>query len=101
MIDSALADETRRRIAVMTAWLDGKEIESIIRNNPSAIWSVAITPTWAWTSFDYRVKPEPRVWEGWMDENMFTNTSFVTATKNQQTGRVRVRVVEVLQDESK
>ena len=48
-------------IEVIQAFADGKDIEYIVRSNPDSDWIEADVPCWDWSSYDYRVKPEPMV----------------------------------------
>lgn len=58
LIDDAMKTETKRRIAVMQAWLDGKTIErSYIGDLFSGAWETTEHPRWNWDDLDYRVKP--------------------------------------------
>ena len=55
-------------IAVMQAAKEGKAIQSRLRahRDVDEFWSYAPAPSWNWTVFDYRVKPElRRVWLNW------------------------------------
>lgn len=45
------------QIAVMQAFKEGKEIESMIMNGTQ--WYETTTPSWDFSTFYYRVKPEP------------------------------------------
>lgn len=48
--------DIKEKIAIMQAYAEGKEIEiSEIGEND---WSLSCAPTWDWSSFDYRIKPE-------------------------------------------
>jgi hypothetical protein len=49
--------DTLRKIAVMQAYVDGKEIEMTSHGD---LWVRCDFPTWNWSDKDYRVKPEPR-----------------------------------------
>ena len=48
------------RIAVMQAFVDGKDIERFVENISGSFWIFDLTPSWNWYSFDYRVKEEPK-----------------------------------------
>ena len=48
---------TQEMIEVMQAFEDGKEIESIERDNENAEWGLNPSPAWVWNNFDYRIKP--------------------------------------------
>lgn len=53
--------ETFGRIAVMQAWLDGKDIECHFPGD--SYWSPTTSPKWEWGNIDYRVAtPKPREW---------------------------------------
>lgn len=52
--------EIQQMIDVLTAYRDGKTIEfrctlTTFRHTPWNYWQVAITPTWAFGEFEYRV----------------------------------------------
>lgn len=58
MTDEALT-ELNRKIAVMQAYRDGKEIECTGTKHPESLdgkWRNAGTPSWNWRDMDYRVK---------------------------------------------
>jgi hypothetical protein len=57
MKDMAL-ERTRLQVAVMQAYLDGKTIETRIKNEDGTYseWQVAAYPSWVWEWFDYRVQ---------------------------------------------
>ena len=55
-------------IAVMQAAKEGKTIQFRVLDSSDidVRWRDAHAPSWDWTVFDYRVKPEPRrVWLNW------------------------------------
>lgn len=45
--------ETLRKIAVMQAWVDGKEVECAFKGDS---YYVPVYPAWNWDTYDYRVK---------------------------------------------
>jgi hypothetical protein len=49
---------TKEMIEVMQAFEDGKGVEAKGRN---VGWVLASNPIWDWRTFDYRIKPEPKV----------------------------------------
>lgn len=50
---------TKEKIAVMQAFMEGKEIQVSTRH--SAEWKrLTWMPEWDWTSYNYRIKPEPK-----------------------------------------
>lgn len=49
---------TKEMITVMQAYDDGKKIERC--HNNEHIWRQVEHPTWDWSDFSYRVKPEPK-----------------------------------------
>lgn len=61
MTEEALT-ELNRKIAVMEAYRDGREIE-YRRYAYQIDWrdSADPSPAWNWAEFDYRVKPEPPI----------------------------------------
>lgn len=52
-------EQARHQIAVMQAWVDGKEIEVKSKGYQNG-WINAEGPCWDWKTYDYRVKPEER-----------------------------------------
>lgn len=48
-------EETEKRIEVMQAYVDGKEIQVICRDMKT--WEDVVDPNWEWGHLDYRVKP--------------------------------------------
>lgn len=48
---------TQEQIAIMQAYVDGKEIEFC---DGTKNWQSTSAPAWDWCLFDYRVKPEPK-----------------------------------------
>lgn len=52
---------TKEMIEVMQASLDGKIIEYAASNGAS-FWTACNYPSWEWKDYDYRIKPEPRVY---------------------------------------
>lgn len=49
---------TKDKIKIMQAWVDGKKIEVFDRGCND--WEVLTTePNWNWLNGDYRIKPEP------------------------------------------
>ena len=51
---------TKEKIAVMQAWMEGKE-EIQVSTRHSTEWKrLSWVPEWDWTSYDYRIKPEPK-----------------------------------------
>lgn len=56
---------TKEKIAVMQAWVDGKDIQC--RPNGLNLWDeVDAEPRWDWTRCEWRIKPEPREWIGYV-----------------------------------
>lgn len=53
-------------IAVMQAFKDGKNIQS--RARPDGTWLICREPSWGWNGYDYRVKPEPRIFNFYFNE---------------------------------
>lgn len=99
MIDPEQVVETKRRIATMQAWLDGKTIE---RFNPDDGWRAIDEPLWSWNCVNYRVQPEPRVAEGWINAKAFTKgedcTFYQHVDNPLMSCWVRARVTEVTND---
>lgn len=54
-------EDTKAKIAVMQAFVDGRDIDYIRKNDESDSWDPCREPSWHWTQFDYRVAPpKPR-----------------------------------------
>ena len=51
-------EETEKRIEVMQAYVDGKELQVICRDMKT--WEDVVDPNWEWGHLDYRVKPAPK-----------------------------------------
>lgn len=49
-------DEVARRVEIMQAWLDGKQIE-VLNDSTSQEWLPIDNPSWSWNAWDYRIKP--------------------------------------------
>lgn len=53
---------TKEMIAVMQAYADGKMLQVFSLYGNKEKWQdVSVQPTWDWSHFDYRVKPEPTI----------------------------------------
>ena len=52
-------------IAVIQAHKEGKDIEVKREYEGSNFWCLTTHPTWDFTTFDYRIKPEPRKPREW------------------------------------
>lgn len=63
---------TEEKMAVMQAFLDGKEIESRIPDNGDDSWEVNKHPGWTWGICEYRVKQLP---EFKMDRDKYNRIS--------------------------
>lgn len=54
-------EDTKAKIAVMQAYVDGKPIEYKARHDPNDPWELNGDPGWAFENCDYRVAPpKPR-----------------------------------------
>ena len=52
---------TKQKIEVMQAWLDGKPIQRERKGLADwADWSATNEPVWCWSDFNYRIKPPVR-----------------------------------------
>ena len=49
-------EETKQAIAIMQAFVDGKEIEY----SDGTVWESGFSPSWNWYGTKYRIKPKPR-----------------------------------------
>ena len=84
-------------IATMQAFKEGKAIQRRHLHGIDAPWIDAPKPSWNWSMFDYRVKPEPRrVWV-----NMYCNRmGFAHASREQadaNAGDVSTECVEFVE----
>lgn len=52
---------TEQKIAVMQAYVDGKQIQQQRINQNNAWKNCVIEPFWDWYNIDYRVKPEQKL----------------------------------------
>lgn len=50
--------DTEKKIAVMQAYVDGKQIQ--YKAVDATIWHDVVEPLWDWSYLDYRVKPESK-----------------------------------------
>lgn len=53
-------------IEVMQAFKAGRKIQTRITSNDG--WVDVVSPSWMWAGSDYRVKPEPRVFSFYFNE---------------------------------
>jgi hypothetical protein len=51
---------TKEKIEVMQAFIDGKEIQE--QSGGNSEWRNCHEPSWDWFSREYRIKPQPREW---------------------------------------
>jgi hypothetical protein len=51
---------SQKELAVMQAYVDGKEIEYRYKNSLHQ-WELTPNPSWVFSTYEYRVKKEPRV----------------------------------------
>lgn len=84
-------EQTAERIKVMQAYLDGKTIEFLFGSD----WLEVSEPSWEFGKYQYRIKPEPREW------NVFVNgkgmPSYIRPTGHDwPPGLERVRVREII-----
>lgn len=89
-------EQTKAAIAVMQAYVDGKEIEFRMLDS-SEKWRVTAFPIWDWGNYEYRVKLTPI--EGWM--NVYPGSVFKTfkeardrAPLSDEVKTIKVREVE-------
>ncbi len=59
-MNTELIEETKRKMAVMAAFANEKQIQ-VKERYPNGQWEDTDEPAWNWRHYDYRVKPEPRV----------------------------------------
>ena len=52
-------EETKKAIAVMQAYVDGKQIEAAQEGYQYTLQEGCDSPLWDWSSYRYRVMPEP------------------------------------------
>lgn len=58
LVNTMTKEETKHAIAIMQAYVDGKDIEYKDYNDRSRYWNEANFPNWNWFSTNYRIKPE-------------------------------------------
>jgi len=63
-------EATLEKMAVMQAFMDGKEIEHTVRGEDT--WFPAYSPRWDWFGFKYRIKQEPVTYPT-VDWSIFTD----------------------------
>lgn len=52
-------EETKKLIKLMQAYVDGEQIECAFLSD-NAKWHPANAPSWNWSTFKYRIKPQPK-----------------------------------------
>jgi hypothetical protein len=70
---------TQEKIDVLTAYRDGKQIQTRERGIHDSEWSETASPTWDFSRAEYRVKPEPR--RIWVNSYAKQYTSFYFNSK--------------------
>jgi hypothetical protein len=96
--------DTKEKIEVMQAYLDGKQIEA--RGKPAKAthtWTpLHNTPTWDWLRTDYRVKKEPAVAWGVVSDKaeLLSVHKRVAEALIASIGGTVVKLVEVISDEN-
>lgn len=92
--------QTKYAVAVMQAHLDGKPIECQRIGTLTEFWIADNNNpelSWNWEEFNYRVKPEPRVFRVWIRENSIYAYHESHAIKSwQSSGWKLIEVVEKL-----
>lgn len=58
MVDLSEKASTAEKILVMQAYVDGKIIQCARAEADSSKWWVPVSPSWNWTVYKYRIKPE-------------------------------------------
>ena len=53
-----MMEDTKRKIEVMQACVEGKKIQ--IKGHCASKWIDCAGPSWNWVTYDYRVKPEEK-----------------------------------------
>ena len=51
--------QTKEKIKIMQAFLDGKEVQLMKYDRPE--WALVRCPEWDWVNFNYRLKPEKKI----------------------------------------
>ena len=54
-------EDTKAAIAVMQAYVDGKDIETRVLDDTASKWHRMTNLIWNWYEKDYRIKPEPKI----------------------------------------
>jgi len=81
--------QTKYSIEVMQAYVDGKTIQGCIPKSHDVTWSDVEFPTWDWSTYKYRVKPESLTcWVTVIDEEVST----VHSTKERALKCIRIGV---------
>ena len=62
---------TKEKIAIMQASEDGEIIDSCGKEEIDPEWIYCSDPCWNWYKYEYRVRPEPRVF--WVNIDRKTN----------------------------
>lgn len=52
--------DTKQKVEVMQAYLDGEQIEQIYATSNDGNWCYSPNPVWNWYQYNYRVKPKPK-----------------------------------------
>jgi len=55
--------DTKSKIKIMQAWVDGKKVQyrsTLVQSDWHDVHCAE--PGWYWKDFEYRIKPEPREW---------------------------------------
>jgi hypothetical protein len=84
---------TKEKIAVMEAFLDGKRIQFKFGAADWLDWNSEHEPDWAWHRVDYRIKPEPREWTLGLNRN---GTFWSIDEESRRAGVEYIKVREVL-----
>lgn len=90
-------EQARQAASVLTAFTEGKKIESRFANSLSA-WREDASPRFDFDTFDYRVKPEPREFDVYL-RNDGTVYDCRTPDNDIIAGMTRIRVREVTDDQ--
>lgn len=95
-----MAKTTEEKIKVMQAYTEGKEIEI---ESVEGGWYVVPEPSWNWRTFDYRVKPEPKVlWVVYSRQGVrigtLNNEYSAASLAHRKDGRYYKKFVEVTEE---
>ena len=94
--------DTKQKIEVLQAYLDGKPIQ-IGTGSQWVDYTEGSEPLWKWSSFNYRVKPEPMVLYANIYKNgvlTFNSEEMARSRATDAVIRTAVKFVEVIDEKA-